>query len=80
MWTEEERQDDRERDAKRDFEKARSSYAGEFSNSEDPLAKAAGKVMDAVGDLFGQGGQGQPPKGAPRSIEDVIDEIFGPRH
>lgn len=74
-----------ERDAKRDFEKARSSYAGEFSNSEDPLAKAAGKVMDAVGGLFGQCGPGQQSDGggsgggAPRSIEDVINDIFGPR-
>jgi Zn-dependent protease with chaperone function len=75
-----------ERDAKRDFERARAAYVGEFAASSDPLAQAAGKVMDAVGGLFGQGGQGQPPEGggsgggAPRSIEDVIDEIFGPRH
>jgi Zn-dependent protease with chaperone function len=74
-----------ERDAQRDFEKARSSYAGEFAASEDPLAKAAGKVMDAFGGLFGQGGgagrQGdsRPDAGASRSIEDVIDEIFGGR-
>ncbi len=74
-----------ERDAKRDFERARDSYAGEFANSEDPLAKAAGKVMDAFGGLFGQAGGGRteeggsPGHGAPRSIEDVIDEIFGSR-
>jgi Zn-dependent protease with chaperone function len=72
-----------ERDAQRDFERARSAYSGEFAGSGDPLAQAAGKVLDAVGGLFGQGGAGQPPKadtqgaGAPRSIEDVIDEIFG---
>jgi Zn-dependent protease with chaperone function len=77
--------DSRERDAQRDFERARSSYAGEFASSEDPLAKAAGKVMDAFGGLFGQGGGGRPAdaKGEgpeappPRSIEDVIDDIFG---
>jgi Zn-dependent protease with chaperone function len=72
-----------DRDARRDFERARSAYAGEFAASEDPLAKAAGKVMDALGGLFGQGGAGQSPGAraegaqAPRSIEDVIDEIFG---
>jgi Zn-dependent protease with chaperone function len=79
---------DGERDAQRDFERARSAYAGEFANSEDPLAKAAGKVMDAFGGLFGQGGQAGPASGdqghgrdggAPRSIEDVIDDIFGSR-
>ncbi|MGA2548483.1 MAG: M48 family metallopeptidase [Rectinemataceae bacterium] len=76
-----------ERDAQRDFERARSAYAGEFAGSEDPLAKAAGKVLDAVGGLFGQTGGGQSKEGGspngrdnaagPRSIEDVIDEIFG---
>jgi Zn-dependent protease with chaperone function len=80
----------RERDARRDFERARSSYAREFADSEDPLAKAAGKVMDAFGGLFGQDGQSGAPGGdsspgsgreggKPRSIEDVIDDIFGPR-
>jgi Zn-dependent protease with chaperone function len=76
-----------ERDPRREFEKARSSYAGEFASSEDPLAKAAGKVLDAFGGLFGQAAGGRPPAdedsdrregaGGPRSIEDVIDEIFG---
>ncbi len=78
---------DRERDAGRDFERARSSYASEFAASDDPLAKAAGKVMDAFGGLFGSGGGGAGPGGegegdgprAPRSIEDVIDDIFGDR-
>lgn len=74
-----------ERDAQRDFERAKRAYAGEFAASEDPLAKAAGKVMDAFGSLFGQAGAGAPPgdsppgAGVPRSIEDVIDEIFGSR-
>jgi Zn-dependent protease with chaperone function len=78
-----------ERDAERDFERARSSYAGEFAASEDPLAKAAGKVMDAFGGLFGQSGGGQSEDAGrederlgshpQRSIEDVIDEIFGSR-
>ncbi len=76
-----------ERDPRREFEKARASYSGEFSGSADPLAQAAGKVMDALGGLFGQGGMGKSPEdqgsdgrdGAPatRSIEDVIDDIFG---
>ena len=70
-----------ERDPQRDFEKARTAYAGEFANSEDPLAQAAGKVLDAVGNLFGRSGspQNEAQDGAPRSIEDVIDEIFGSR-
>ena len=52
-----------ERDPQRDFEKARSAYAGEFANSEDPLAQAAGKVLNAVGDLFGRSGGFPPPRG-----------------
>lgn len=78
-----------ERDANAAFERARSAYEEEFSGSEDPLAKAAGKVMDAVNGLFGQGlgsaGPGQGGAGGsggqarPPSIEDVIDEIFGSR-
>jgi Zn-dependent protease with chaperone function len=72
-----------ERDPLRDFERAKKSYSGEFANSEDPLAKAAGKVMDAFGGLFGQGGGPASTEGdrsgasGPKSIEDVIDEIFG---
>jgi Zn-dependent protease with chaperone function len=75
-----------ERDPERDFERAKSAYAGDFAGSEDPLAKAASRVMEAMGGLFGAGasgsegsGQGSGPS-APRSIEDVIDDIFGPRH
>ena len=74
------------RDFAANFEQARSSYAGEFGRAEDPLSKAAGKVMDAFGGLFGsaegKGGgqaQGQPGSGKSPSIEDVIDEIFGSR-
>ena len=74
-----------ERDPRQAFEKARASYAGDFASSEDQFAKAAGKVMDAFGGLFGQQpgassqkeGQDRPASGGPRSIEDVIDEIFG---
>ena len=78
-----------ERDPRREFERAKTSYAGEFAASEDPLAKAAGRVLDAFGGLFGQGGGGKSPEGEaedrgpsspPKSIEDVIDEIFGSRH
>jgi len=75
-----------ERDAKRDFERARDSYAGEFAASGDPLAQAANKVKNAFDGLFGQGsgpqdgGGGQGAASAPRSIEDVIDEIFGSKH
>jgi Zn-dependent protease with chaperone function len=73
-----------ERDPQSDFERARSSYAGEFGNSEDPLSKAAGKVMDAFGGLFGQtqgstGASGKSGSDKSPSIEDVIDEIFGSR-
>jgi Zn-dependent protease with chaperone function len=76
-----------ERDPERDFERAKSAYAGEFAGSEDPLAQAAGKVMDAMGELFGRAAPGSgeagdrkdQAQGAPRSIEDVIDDIFGPK-
>ena len=76
-----------ERDAKRDFERARSSYAKDFASSEDPLSKAAGKVFDAVGGIFGQASAGKTSEGegagqggaGPRSIEELIDEIFGSR-
>jgi Zn-dependent protease with chaperone function len=77
------RGDEGERDPQREFERARAAYAGEFGRSDDPLAKAAGKVMDAFGGLFSQAGGGpssedaRPDSGAPRSIEDLIDEIFG---
>jgi Zn-dependent protease with chaperone function len=76
----------RERDPERAFERAKSAYAGEFADSEDPLAKAASKVMGAVGDLFGRaagadeaGRDKESGTSAPRSIEDVIDDIFGPK-
>jgi Zn-dependent protease with chaperone function len=71
-----------ERDAARDFERAKSAYARDFAASEDPLAQAANKVMDAVGGLFGaQGSRGKDagPSSPPPSIEDVIDGIFGPK-
>jgi Zn-dependent protease with chaperone function len=76
-----------ERDPERDFERARSSYAQDFGASGDPLAQAAKKVMDDIGGFFGgtaqaprgeRGeGEGGKDKGPPRSIEDVIDELFG---
>jgi Zn-dependent protease with chaperone function len=74
----------RKRDPSADFERARSSYAGEFGGSEDPLSTAAGKVMDAFGGLFGQaqgssGAGANPGSAKSPSIEDVIDEIFGSR-
>jgi Zn-dependent protease with chaperone function len=82
-----------ERDAARDFAGAREAYSGEFGASADPLAQAAGKVMDALGGLFGRiggsgagssdGGEGDAgaggARGKPGSIEDAIDEIFGPK-
>jgi Zn-dependent protease with chaperone function len=69
-----------ERDPRRDFEDAKQSYSQEFSGSEDPLAKAAGRVFEAMNGMFGQasGRQGRPEGASgPRSIEEVIDEIFG---
>jgi Zn-dependent protease with chaperone function len=84
-----------ERDAARDFAGARDAYSSEFGASSDPLAQAAGKVMDALGGLFGRAAgasaaapdseERQDPageirgKGNPGSIEDAIDEIFGPK-
>jgi hypothetical protein len=41
-----------QRDPLRDFEKARDSYARDFSSSQDPLSQAAGKVMDGIGSIF----------------------------
>jgi hypothetical protein len=79
-----------ERETERDFNAARESYREEFSASEDPLARAAGKVMEALGGLMGAsrptrgseveedereaGGSGP---GSQHSIEDIIDGIFG---
>jgi len=75
-----------ERDAERDFAGARESYQGEFRSSADPLAQAAGKVMDAIGGLFGTAGaqdvdSRSEEEGRRRgSIEDAIDEIFGSKN
>ncbi len=72
-----------ERDAGRDFNGARESYTEEFRSSADPLAQAAGRVMDALGGLFGSAGakggeaRGEGGSERPGSIEDAIDEIFG---
>ena len=71
-----------ERDAARDFKEAGESYSSEFSSSEDPLSQAAGKVMDALGGIFGQGNNGQANARAGEpgsSIEEAIDRIFGKR-
>ena len=75
----------REGDPERDFERARSAYADEFANSSDPLAKAAGRVMDAMGGLFGKasassgGDSGGGSPTSPWSVEDLVDDIFGPK-
>jgi len=76
-----------ERDAQRDFKQAGDAYKADFSSSEDPLAQAAGKVMDALGGLFGQapGGEGQARgTGAAEgnrneSVEEALDRLFGGR-
>jgi Zn-dependent protease with chaperone function len=74
-----------ERDPARDFKSAGESYSAEFSASEDPLSQAAGKVMEALNGIFGQGqkgdraGQGRQGEGPGPSIEDAIDRIFGKR-
>jgi len=74
-----------ERDPERDFAGAREAYSSEFGSSADPLAQAAGKVIDALGGLFGRvgGASGDSGEGtgrkAPSSIEEAIDEIFRPK-
>jgi Zn-dependent protease with chaperone function len=74
-----------ERDAARDFAGAREAYSSEFASSADPLAQAAAKVMDALGGLFGRVEGKAEESGADRpggksgSIEEAIDEIFGPK-
>jgi Zn-dependent protease with chaperone function len=74
-----------ERDAARDFAGARESYSSEFASSADPISQAAGRVIDALGELFGRA-QGKPTEEGedssrkrPGSIEDAIDRIFGPK-
>lgn len=70
-----------------DFEAAKDSYARDFSSSQDPLSQAAGKVFDAFGDAFGGvfggsksgGGEGPSSGGAPKSVEELFDDIFGKR-
>ena len=73
-----------ERDPTRDWKGAQEAYSSEFSASEDPLSQAAGKVMDALNGLFGQGGGGPVGGGAggqsTPNIEEAIDRIFGKRH
>jgi len=74
-----------ERDAARDFQGAGRSYTDEFSSSQDPLAQAAGKVMNALNGLFGsglreQGSANGPADGADgQSIEEAMNRIFGKR-
>ena len=79
-----------ERDTARDFKDAGTAYTEEFSGSQDPLAQAAGKFMDALGGLFGQAGRpgsgadpdgmSRPPQGSSEgapSIEEALNSIFG---
>ncbi|MBL8965356.1 MAG: M48 family metalloprotease, partial [Spirochaetaceae bacterium] len=64
---------DASREARGGFEAAGAEYRREFAASQDPLAQAAGKVMDALGGVFeglrgaasgfprgGDGGDGEP--------------------
>jgi hypothetical protein len=85
------------RDFARDFAGAGEAYSSEFGSSADPLARAAGKIMDALGGLFGRAAdapkgesEGGPEDGPEKpgeakpekergSIEEAIDEIFGPK-
>lgn len=53
---------EKDADPLRDFEKARDSYARDFSSSQDPLSQAAGKVMDGLNSILG-GLKGQTPFG-----------------
>jgi hypothetical protein len=78
-----------ERDATRDFHEAEKAYSSEFSASEDPLSQAAGKVMDALGSIFGQakdrdaGGAEGPGSGEAAAqspgVEEALDRLFGGR-
>lgn len=53
-------EDDPESQADSAFKAAKESYAQDFASSQDPLAKAAGAVMDALGTILGGGsGTGQ---------------------
>lgn len=82
------RSEDSERDPS--FADARDSYARDFSSSQDPLSRAAGAVMDALGGILGGtglGGGGQTSRpaekggeepGKPKgpSVEDLLDDLF----
>jgi len=73
------------------LKEARDSYAQDFSSSQDPLSQAAGKVMDALGGVFGQARRPMEGKGTgsqdgdsgaargagPKSVEELFDDIFG---
>jgi Zn-dependent protease with chaperone function len=74
-----------------DLRRARESYAKEFSESQDPLSQAAGKVMETLESLFGgarenhgdedraSDGPAGGPAG-PKSVQELFDDIFGKRH
>ncbi len=77
------------------FSAARDSYAHDFSQSQDPLSQAAGKVVDALGGLFkghgtgqgmdsdsdrdagGDGENSQRNQNGTKSVEEMLDELFG---
>jgi Zn-dependent protease with chaperone function len=78
---------ERDPDLAQRIKEARDSYAQDFSSSQDPLSQAAGKVMDALGGMFGQakrpvderdaGGPDDSPESGPKSVEEFFDDIFG---
>lgn len=66
-----------ERDAERDWKRAGEAYASDFAASEDPLARAAGKVMDSLSGIFGQGKGSAEGEGRGNSVEEALDKLFG---
>lgn len=79
--------DESGKNAFRDFETARDSYAHDFSESSDPLSQAAGKIVNALGGLFGgkaspggadrNSGEGADKARSAGGVEELLDELFG---